>query len=104
VTAVGRLLRTLRSARGMTIEETCDGADIALARLRRLERGHGVLEYLEGIRLAKSLDLCPNCFRRLLEAAAERDLLSRPEDDGAGDASGDRPPPGDGIAPAGARS
>lgn len=73
MTAVGRLLRTLRSARAMTVEAASAGADMPPARLRGLERGDGVLEYLEGIRLAKSLDLCPNCFRRLLEAAAERD-------------------------------
>lgn len=73
MTAVGRLLRTLRTARGMPAEEVCSGADIPLARLRRLERGTAALEYLEGIRLAKSLDLCPNCFRRLFEAATDRE-------------------------------
>lgn len=75
MTAVGRLLRTLRDARGITAQEACSGADMPLVRLRRLERGAASLEYLEGIRLAKSLDLCPNCFRRLFEAASERDQV-----------------------------
>jgi transcriptional regulator with XRE-family HTH domain len=79
VTAVGRLLRTLRSARGRTIEETCADADIGPVRLRRLERGTADLEYLEGIQLAKALDLCPNCFRRLFEAASEREALAADE-------------------------
>lgn len=75
-TAVGRLLRTLRYAAARPLDELAAGAGIAPARLRRLERGWAELEYLEGIRLAKALDLCPNCFRRLLEAAAERDAVA----------------------------
>lgn len=71
---VARLLRTLRSARGMSVEEASAGAGMAVSRLRRLERGGAALEYLEGIRLAKALDLCPNCFRRLFEAAADREV------------------------------
>jgi len=70
---VARLLRTLRSARGVSIEEASADAEIPVSRLRRLERGAASLEYLEGIRLAKALDLCPNCFRRLFEAAADRE-------------------------------
>ncbi len=73
---VAQLLATLRTARGLTIEDAAGGADMPAARLRRLERGTSTLGYLEGIRLAKALDLCPNCFRRFLEAAAERDELA----------------------------
>lgn len=86
---VGRLLRTLRSARGLGIEEASARADIPVARMRRLERGAGDLGYLEGIRLSKALDLCPNCFRRLFEAAAEREVLAGESEPGA--------PPGDAV-------
>jgi len=37
MTAVGRLIWTLGSARGMTVKEMCAGADVALARFGRLE-------------------------------------------------------------------
>lgn len=80
VTSVGRLLRILRSARGLSIEAASADAEIAPARLRRLERGMAILEYLEGIRLAKAMDLCPNCFRRLFEAATEREALATRHD------------------------
>jgi len=76
VTAVGRLLRTMRHAGARPIGELGAAAGISPLRLRGLARGTAELEYLEGIRLAKALDLCPNCFRLLLEAAAERDSLN----------------------------
>lgn len=60
----------------MSIEETSAGAYIGTARLRRLERGEATLEYLETSRLAKALDLCPNCFRQLFEAATDREALA----------------------------
>ncbi len=67
----------MRYARARAIEDAAADADMSPARLRRLERGSAQLEYLEGIRLAKALDLCPNCFRRVLEAAADRDAAAR---------------------------
>lgn len=79
MTAVGRLLRTLRSANAMSVEEAGVGAGITPARMRRLERGTTDLLFLEGIRLAKVLDLCPNCFRRHFEDAVERDLRAAEE-------------------------
>lgn len=76
MSAVGKALRTLRYARARAIEDAAADADMSPLRLRRLEHGTAQLEYLEGIRLAKALDLCPNCFRRVLEAAADRDAAS----------------------------
>ena len=54
-------------------------ADLAMAieaplgRVRDLELGRADLGYLEGLRLAKAVGICPNCFRRQFEAADARD-------------------------------
>lgn len=73
----------------MAVRDVAAGAGIAPARLTRIERGTADLGYLEGGRLAKSLDLCPNCFRRCLEAAAERDLLAAESAEASRDATAD---------------
>ena len=71
--AVAKLLRTLRSARGVSVEEASADAGIPVARLRRLERGAETLGYVEGRRLAKALDLCQTCFGRFMDAATDRE-------------------------------
>jgi DNA-binding XRE family transcriptional regulator len=69
---VGRLLRALRMACGINLEDAAIAAEVTTLRLRQLEAGAASLEYLEGIRLAKSYLLCPTCFKRHFEGALER--------------------------------
>jgi hypothetical protein len=72
--AVGRLLRRLRVAVGASVLDTALALECRPKRIRDLEAGRSTLGYLEGLRLAKFLGLCPQCFRRHVEAAAARDL------------------------------
>lgn len=80
MTAVGRLLRTLRSASALTVGEVSARSGISPARLRRLERGAETIAFLEGRRLAKALDVCQPCLLRLAEAADERDQQAADEE------------------------
>jgi transcriptional regulator with XRE-family HTH domain len=76
--SVGRLLRRLRLAAGLSQEDAGIAIDVTIARLKDLESGRASLGYLEGLRLAKAYLLCPTCFRRTFEAALERDGLVPP--------------------------
>ncbi|HEY3334660.1 MAG TPA: helix-turn-helix transcriptional regulator [Candidatus Limnocylindrales bacterium] len=69
---LGRLLATLRRAAGLTRDQAAILGDCSVARIRALENGRATLEYLEGLRLAKGCLLCPQCFRREVEAALDR--------------------------------
>ena len=71
--AVGRLLRTLRLAAGLSLDDTAIACEVSPERLRQLEAGLVALEYLEATRLTKGYLLCPTCFRRLFDAAMSRE-------------------------------
>lgn len=73
MSAVGRLLRTLRLASRLTVDEAAVVSAMAPDRLRELETGQD-LSYLEGLRIAKAYLLCPSCFKRHFEGAVERDM------------------------------
>lgn len=76
---VGRLLATLRRAAGLSREQAAILGDCSVARIRALENGRATLEYLEGLRLAKGYLLCPQCFRREVEAAIDRGSVADAE-------------------------
>lgn len=69
---VGRLLRLLRMAAGLSLDDAAIDAELTPARIRELEAGVGVLGYLEGATLAKAYLLCPSCLMKHLRAAAAR--------------------------------
>jgi hypothetical protein len=73
MSAVGRLLRTLRLATRLSVDEAAVVAALSPGRLRELEIGRD-LSYLEGLRIAKAYLLCPSCFKRHFEGAIERDM------------------------------
>lgn len=75
MTQVGRLLRILRQAAGMSREQAAIALECGPRRIRDLETGGASLEYLEGLRLAKAYLLCPQCFRRQFESAIDRELV-----------------------------
>jgi hypothetical protein len=76
VSALGKTLRSFRTVAGVTIDDAAIAAAILPGRVRRLERGHETLSYLEGLRLAKKYAICPNCFRRHVETALDRDGIA----------------------------
>lgn len=76
--SVGRLLRRLRLAAGLSQADAALAIEITTRRLKDLETGRATLGYLEGLRLAKGYMLCPPCFRRTFEAALEREGLDVP--------------------------
>lgn len=73
MTAVARLLRTLRLASRLSVDEAAVIAAMAPERVRELEKGRD-LTYLEGLRVAKAYLLCPSCFKRHFEGAVDRDM------------------------------
>jgi len=77
--SVGRLLRRLRLAAGLSQADAALAVEVSLRRLKELERGATTLGYIEGLRLAKAYLLCPPCFRRAFEAAFEREGLDVPD-------------------------
>jgi hypothetical protein len=70
--AVGRLLRMLRLMSRLSVEEAAVVTATAPDRLRELETGHE-LSFQEGPRIAGAYLLCTRCFKRLVEAAVDRD-------------------------------
>jgi len=80
--SVGRLLRRLRLAAGLSQADAALAVEVSLRRLKELERGATTLSYIEGLRLAKAYLLCPPCFRRTFEAALEHDGLEVAEVEG----------------------
>ncbi len=92
--AVGRLLRTLRLAAGLSQEDAAIAIEVPIRRVKDLEAGRETLGYLEGLRLAKAYLLCPTCFRRAFEAALDRQGLDAPVADDTGDLSGAPHPDG----------
>lgn len=76
--SVGRLLRTLRLAAGLSQADVALAMEVPIRRVKELEAGRATLGYLEGLRLAKAYLLCPPCFRRAFEAALERQGLEVP--------------------------
>lgn len=73
--SVGRLLRRLRLAAGLSQADAALALEVSIRRLKDLEAGLATLSYLEGLRLAKAYLLCPPCFRRAFEAALDREGL-----------------------------
>ncbi len=71
---VGRVLRMLRIASRLAVEEAAIASVVLADRLRDLEGGVAEVGYLEAIHLAKTYMLCPTCFKRHVEAAVDRDL------------------------------
>jgi hypothetical protein len=76
VSSLGRTLRSFRSVAGVSVEDAAIAAAVLPARVRRLERGQETLSYVEGLRLAKKYAICPNCFRRHVETALDRDGIA----------------------------
>src|SRR4051794_8405676 len=60
----GRLLRTLRIAAGLSVDDAALATEISPIRIRELEAGVAPLEYLEGLVLSKTYLLCATCFSR----------------------------------------
>jgi hypothetical protein len=73
---VGKTLRSFRTVAGVTIDDAAIAAAILPGRIRQLELGRETLSYLEGLRLAKKYAICPNCFRRHVETALDRDGIA----------------------------
>jgi hypothetical protein len=73
MTSLGRSLRTLRVAAGLSIEDASAGSSLSPRRIRELERGVGILGYVEGGALTKTYLLCATCFRKHVDAALARD-------------------------------
>jgi transcriptional regulator with XRE-family HTH domain len=73
MTSLGRTLRTLRVAAGLSIEDGSVASSLAPRRIRELERGAGTLGYVESLALTKTYLLCATCFKRHVEAALARD-------------------------------
>lgn len=94
MSTVGRLLRTLRLATRLTVDEAAVVSAMAPDRLRELETGRD-LSYLEGLRIAKAYLLCPTCFRRHFEGAVERDMAFSVAIDPDLTAESRNPQPGD---------
>lgn len=80
---VGRLLRTLRLAAGLTVTDAAVEAGVTEDRIRSLEAGLLALGYGDGITLAKAYLLCPTCFARHFRGAIARDgvLEERSDED-----------------------
>jgi hypothetical protein len=76
VSALGKTLRSFRTVAGVTIDDAAIAAAILPGRIRRLEGGRETLSYVEGLRLAKKYAICPNCFRRHVETALDRDGIA----------------------------
>jgi hypothetical protein len=74
----GRLLRLLRLAVGLSVDDAAVAADLSALRVRALEAGLTDLGYLEGLVLARSYQLCPNCFAKHFRAATVRGALEDP--------------------------
>ncbi|HLX33818.1 MAG TPA: helix-turn-helix transcriptional regulator [Candidatus Limnocylindrales bacterium] len=72
MTAVARLLRTLRWSAGLSIDDAAVAMEATPGRIRALERGEATLEYLDGLALAKAYLLCPTCFAKHFRAAMAR--------------------------------
>jgi hypothetical protein len=73
-----RLLRLLRLAADLSVDDAAISSDLPILRVRALEAGAAELSYLEGLVLAKAYQLCPNCFAKHFRAAALRDALDTP--------------------------
>lgn len=69
---VGRLLRTLRIATGLSLIDAAVSTELREERLRELEGGISQLGYGEGLVLAKTYLLCSTCFARHYRAAQAR--------------------------------
>ena len=86
---VGRLLATLRRAAGLSRDQAAILGDCSVARIRALETGRATLEYLQALRLAKGYLLCPQCFRREVEAALDRGSVDDDQSTAAEQAAGE---------------
>jgi hypothetical protein len=69
---VGRLLRTLRIAAGLSVDDAAVAGEVSALRLRELEAGIAELGYLEGLLLAKAYLMCPTCFSKHFRGAVAR--------------------------------
>ncbi len=69
---VGRLLRTLRIATGLSLTDAAVSTELREDRLRELESGFAPLGYGEGLVLAKTYLMCSTCFARHYRAAQAR--------------------------------
>lgn len=75
---MGRLLRTLRIAAGLSVDDAALATEISPLRIRELEAGGAPLEYLEGLVLSKAYLLCATCFsRHFRDANARAEVDSR---------------------------
>lgn len=82
--APGRLLRLFRFTAGLSLDSAASASSLPVARIRRLEAGAADLGYLEGLVLAKTYLLCPNCFARHFRSAAAHDGLAGRFEDASG--------------------
>ena len=91
MSALGRTLRSFRSVAGVSVDDAAIAAEVPPACVRWLERGQETLAYVEALRLAKKYAICPNCFRRHVETALDRDGIAVEIEDAASSAQSDAP-------------
>lgn len=70
---VGRMLRTLRLGGLLSVDAAALASGVAPRRLRELEAGRDLPDYLEALDLMKPYLLCSPCLARHLRAAAAHD-------------------------------
>jgi Helix-turn-helix domain len=71
--AVGRMMRTLRLAALLSVDEAAAAVGIAPGRLRHLEAGRDLPDFFEASDLVKPYLLCGPCLGKHLRLAAARD-------------------------------